>query len=286
MPLYNPKDLLKVIPKKGGFAVGAFNVHNMEYVQAVVRAAELEDAPVILMIGELIIPFAGLDMLAAICKHAARNSCVPVAITLDHGRKEENISRCIELGISVMFDGSHYTFDDNVKLTKDVVERCHKAGLSVEGELGSIGGSEDGKEARPEMMTNPDAAAEFVNMTNVDMLAISIGNCHGLYKKPPRLDVERLKAIREKVDVPIVLHGGSDLPVDMSLEVIREGIVKFNVGTDLKYTFSRTLKEVLNMEPMPFQPPHVLDPAREAVCEVARQKIRLFGSSGKASLYK
>lgn len=129
-------------------------------------------------------------MLFAIFKHAAENSSVPVAITLDHGKKEENIKRCIELGISVMFDGSHYPFDENVRLAKDVAKRAHKAGLSVEGELGSIGGSEDGEEARIEMMTNPDAAAEFVKITNVDILAISIGNCHGLQKKPPKLDVE------------------------------------------------------------------------------------------------
>lgn len=285
MPFYNPKELLSVVPKTGGFAVGAFNVHNMEYTQAVVKAAELENAPVILMIGEPMIPFAGLDMLAAICRHAAENSKVPVAVTLDHGKKEENIKRCIELGVSVMFDGSHYPFDKNIKLTKEVVERAHKVGLSVEGELGSIGGSEDGEEARPEMMTDPDAAKEFVELTGIDVLAVSIGNCHGLYRKLPKLDVERLRLIRKKVDIPIVLHGGSDLPVDMSLEVIKQGIVKFNVGTDLKYAFSRKLRETLNGEPMPFQPPHVLEPAREAVCEVARQKIRLFGSSGKAALY-
>lgn len=149
-----------------------------------------------------------------------------------------------------------------------------------------MGGSEDGEEASPEMMTDPDAAAEFVKLTGVDMLAISIGNCHGLYKKPPKLDVERLKIIMEKVDIPIVLHGDLDLPIDMSLEVIKEGIVKFNVGTDLKYAFSRKLKELLNIEPMPFQPPQVLGPAREALCEVARQKIKLFGSNGKASVYR
>lgn len=285
MPFYNVSDLFKVMSKKGDFAIGAFNVHNMEYTQAVIKAAELENAPVILMIGEPIIPFAGLDMLTAICRHAAENSKVPVAITLDHGKQQENISRCIDLGISVMFDGSHYSFEENVRLTRDVVERAHKAGVSVEGELGSIGGVEDAGEAGPEMMTDPDLAEQFVKLTNVDILAISIGNCHGFYKKPPKLDVERLKAIRRKVDVPLVLHGGSDIPEEMSLGVIKEGIVKFNIGTDLKYAFSKTLKQVLNTDPMPFQPPLVLSPAREAVCEIVREKIKLFGSSDKASLY-
>ena len=232
------------------------------------------------------IPFADLDMLAAICLHAANNTHIPVAIALDHGKKPELINRCLELGISIMYDGSHFPFQENVRTTKAVCEKAHQLGLSVEGELGSIGGSEDGEAARLAMMTDPATAEEFVHLTGVDILAISIGNYHGLYKAPPKIDLGRLKAIREKVDIPIVMHGGSDLPDEITQAVIREGMSKFNIGTDLKYAFSKKLKIVLAQEPIPFQPPDVLGPAREAVCEVTRQKIKSFGSSGKASLYK
>jgi ketose-bisphosphate aldolase len=285
MTLYNTQELLSVANQKGGFAVGAFNVHNMEYTQGVIKAAEMENAPVILMIGEAMIPYCGLDMIAAICQQAAQSTRVPVAIALDHGKKMENINSCLELGISVMFDGSHYPFEENIRLTAEVCQKAHQLGLPVEGELGNIGGSEEGEDVTPEMMTNPDAAEDYVNRTGVDILAIAIGNIHGLYKKPPHLDIERLKAIRRKVSIPVVLHGGSDLPIEMSCEVIKEGISKFNIGTDLKYAFSRRLKEALNAEPMPFQPPHVMGPARDAVCEVARKKIQIFGSTGTASLY-
>lgn len=282
--LFTTKKLLETIPE--GSAVGAFNVHNMEYTQAVVSAAEAEDAPVILMIGEPMIPFAGLDMLASICLHAAHTSRVPVAIALDHGKQKANIDRSIELGICVMVDGSHLSFEDNIAFTRDVVMRAHEKGLSVEGELGSLAGSEDGEEEARQKMTDPAAAAEFADKTGVDILAISIGNVHGLYHGSYHLDIERLIDIRKHVSVPLVMHGGSDLPPTLSAQAIGEGVRKFNIGTDLKYAFSKTLKEVLDQTPMPFQPPHVLGPARDAVTTVAREKIRLFNSSGMAKLFR
>lgn len=286
MTLLTTREILSIPHRQGGFAVGAFNVHNMEYTQGVIEAAEMEDAPVILMIGQAMIPFAGLDMLAAICLHAANASRVPVAVALDHGKNPADIDRCMQLGISIMFDGSHYDFEENVHRTREVCKKAHALGLSVEGELGAIGGSEDGEEAVKAMMTDPDQAAEFVERTGIDILAVSIGNVHGLYKGEPKINMERLIAIRKNVDIPIVMHGGSDLPVEISRAVIREGMSKFNIGTDLKYAFSRTLKEALSAEPLPFQPPDILAPAREAVCEVARQKMLDFNSSGKASLYQ
>lgn len=284
--LYTTKQLINAIPKDAQCAIGAFTVHNMEYTQAVVRAAEEEDSPVILLIGEPMIPYAGLDMLTAICMQAALGTHIPVAISLDHGKAKENIDRSIELGICLMVDGSHLSFEDNIAYTRDAVERAHAKGLSVEGELGSLAGSEDGEEAARERMTDPQAAAGFVEKTGVDILAISIGNIHGLYQGECHIDIERLIAIRKKVNVPLVMHGGSDLPQAVSMRAIGEGIRKFNIGTDLKYAFSSTLKETLNQTPMPFQPPHVLAPARDAVTEVAREKIRLFGSSGMAKLYR
>lgn len=278
------RELLDKIPEK--CAVGAFNVHNMEYTQAVVRAAEAENAPVILMIGEPMIPYAGLDMLAAICKEAADAARVPVAIALDHGKIKDNIDRCIQLGICVMVDGSHLTFEENVALTRDVVERAHARGLSVEGEIGSIGGSEDGEAQREKMMTDPVAAAEFAEKSGVDILAVSIGNVHGLYHGECHIDINRLKQIEKRVHVPLVMHGGSDLEEGISKEAIQNGIRKFNIGTDLKYAFSTALMATLSQTPMPFQPLAVFGPARDAVELIAREKIRLFGTSGMAGRFR
>lgn len=284
MTLLTTKEILTIADQQR-FAVGAFNVHNMEYTQGVISAAELENAPVILMIGEPMIPFAGLDMLGTICLRAAHSATVPVAIALDHGTKQENIDGCLNLGLSIMYDGSHYPFDENVRRTKDVVAQAHAVGQSVEGELGSIAGSEDGEEERLAMKTDPELAAEFVQRTGVDILAISIGNVHGLYKGDPDIDVDLLKVIRQKVAVPLVMHGGSDLPLAVAEAVVNEGMSKFNIGTDIKYAFAETLRTILSDGPDLFQPPHVLAPARDAVCAVSREKIQMFGSSGKASLY-
>ena len=285
MTLLTTREILAIPNEQGGFAVGAFNVHNMEYTQGVIAAAEQENAPVILMIGQAMIPFAGLDMLAAICLEAANKTAQPVAVALDHGTNHADIMRCLELGISIMYDGSHYPFEENIARTRQYCELAHARGLSVEGELGSFAGSEDGEAEREELLTDPEKAAEFVERTGVDILAASIGNYHGLHKFPPKIDVDRLRAIRARTTLALAMHGGSDLPEGIAEAVIQEGMSKFNIGTDLKYAFSRALKEVLSADPLPFQPPHVLAPARDRVCEVAREKMRSFNSSGKADLY-
>ena len=271
MPLVTPDSLYKMIPKNKRCAIGAFN---MEYTQAVVKAAESENTPVILMLGEPVLKFAGLDMLADIALHAVRNSRIPMAVTLDHGKKMENIERCIELGISVMVDGSHMSYDENIRFTREIVKIAHSSGLSVEAELGSLAGIEDVNEETTEHLTDPLAAKGFVEATGIDALAIAIGNCHGKYEKPPVLDFERLDRIYELVSVPLVLHGGSDLPPDMVSTSINKGIKKFNVGTDLKTAFCESLKRTLNKNPMPFQPQDTLGPAREDVFEVVVQKIK------------
>jgi len=282
MSLYSVSELYKGLPR-GKYALAAFNVHNMEYTQAVIKAAEKMNAPVILMIGEPMIPFAGLKMLSTICKLAAHNTRIPVAITLDHGTKMDIIDESIKLGLSVMFDGSLLPFEKNIKIAREVVKKAHEFGVSVEGELGSIAGVEDEKEIKTSAMTNPKMAKIFIKETNVDILAVSIGNRHGLYRAKPKLDLQRLDRINKLVSVPLVLHGGSDLPEDQTRKAIELGIKKYNIGTDLKNAFAVTLKRVINQEPMPFQPPDILGAAREAVFEVACKKIRLMGSSGLAS---
>jgi tagatose 1,6-diphosphate aldolase GatY/KbaY len=285
MALISTKEILAVAEKEKGFAIGAFNVHNMEYTQAVVKAAEELKAPVILMLGEPMIPYMGLDMMVAITKEAASKAKVPVAIALDHGKDMNNVNRSIELGISIMYDGSHYGFEENVQKTRSVVEYAHSLGISVEAELGSLAGSEDSEAEGTEFMTDPHKAKEFVQATNIDILAISIGNQHGLYKGEQKIDIDRLTQIRKMVDVPIVMHGGSDLREDLAKAVIREGITKFNIGTDLKYAFTQTLRNHLIENPDIFQPPHVLSAAREAVYEETKKKLELFNSINKAALY-
>jgi len=257
-------------------SVAAFNVHNMEYTQAVISAAEEENAPVILMLGEPILAYTDLDMLANIALFAADKAHVDVAVALDHGKKMEYINRCIDLGICVMADFSALPYEENVRATADVVRRAHEKGLSVEGELGSLAGVEDVDEQAEQNFTDPEKATDYVRRTGVDIFAVSIGNCHGKYLRPPKLDLERLAKIRSMVDVPIVMHGGSDIEEKMCRDAIDAGIKKFNIGTDLKYAMSTSLKEVLNREPMPFQPQHTLWVARSAVAEVAKQKIRIM----------
>lgn len=285
MALFSTKELIDGIPAHERFAVPAFNVHDMEYTKGVIKAAEEMNSPVILMLGEPVLPFAGLDTLANIALFAAKESTVPVAVALDHGKKKDNILRCIELGICIMVDGSHLPFEENIAFTKNTAEMAHMAGLSVEGELGSLAGSEDGEEELSMKMTDPFKAAEYVEKTGIDILAVSIGNSHGLYKGIPKIDVDRLIEIRQRVNVPLVLHGGSDLPDEVSTRLIQEGITKFNIGTDLKIAFCKALKDVLQREPMPFQPQETMQYAIDAVCAVAKQKISLLGSTGKADLY-
>lgn len=284
MPYVTVKQLYDLLPSGCPMAIGAFNVHNMEYTQAVVRAAETTGMPVILMLGEPMLAFADLDMLSTIATTAAERSSVPIAVALDHGKNWQNIQRCIELGLCVMVDGSALPYEENVRLTRAAVQLARRYGVSVEGELGSLAGIEDVEDEASEFLTDPPAAARFVEETGVDGLAVAIGNCHGKYLRPPVLDMERLRRIRDLVEVPIVLHGGSDLPLEMSRQAIENGIRKFNVGTDLKYAFCEEFRRVLEQDPMPFQPPQTLGAARDAVYRTACEKIRLFQNGHSLSL--
>ena len=279
MPLKTVPELYELLPE-GAHAIGGFNVNNMEYVQAVVRTAEEERAPVILMLGEPMLPFIGLEMMTAICRFAAESTQVPMAVSLDHGRTPATIDRFIELGLSIMVDGSKLSFEENIAFTRRYVQKAHERGLPVEGELGTIGGSEDGEAVSSDAMTDPEAAARFVEQTGVDALAVAIGNKHGLYRGTPDLDLRRLARINSAVPVPLVLHGGSDLPPDQVTEAMKLGIKKVNIGTDLKIAYAGALKENLSRDPMPFQPPDVMSAPLEAMCRVTREKIRLFGSGG------
>jgi fructose-bisphosphate aldolase class II len=304
--LVTNKELL-LAAKRGAYAVGAFNIQNLESLLAVVEAAVEEKSPVIVAVTPSALKYGGLKYLTSLVKVAAENAPVPMSLHLDHGEDVETVRKCLEAGFtSVMIDGSHLPFEENVALTRRVVEMAHPMGVSVEGELGRLTGVEEKTvEEREAVLTDPDEAEEFVKRTGVDALAVSIGTSHGAYKfkGEPKLDFERLRLIREKVDVPLVLHGASSvpqwiiekatkygaeltgakgIPEDHIKRAISLGITKINIDTDLRLAFTATVREVLANQPKEFDPRKILGPAKEAMKEVVKAKMRLFGSSGKA----
>jgi len=270
----------------GGWAVGAFNCNNMEIVQAIIRAAEAENAPVIIQASQGAIKYAGLEYIAALARQAVAGTAVPVALHLDHGTSFEQVVRCIRAGFSsVMIDGSHLPLEENIALTRRVVEVAHAVGVSVEAELGRIGGTEDdiSVSEREALLTDPEEAREFVAATGVDALAVAVGTAHGRYKGVPRLDFERLSRIKALVDVPLVLHGSSGVPAEAVREAVRRGVRKINIDTDIRQAFTDAARRVLEADPDEIDPRRVLGPAREAATAVIREKIRLFGSAGRAA---
>ena len=283
MPLVPAARLLQHA-QQNSYAVPGFNFHNMVDLQAIISAAEAEEAPVILMATEDTIRFVGFDYIQGLAAAAAKGSTIPFALHLDHGRDLDNLVKGIRHGFtSVMFDGSRLPFDENIRLTSWVSDVAHRAGVSVEAELGQIPGHEDNvsvseKEAG---MTDPALVAEFVEKTKVDALAVAIGTAHGLYKAEPKLDFDRLEAIRKETTVPLVLHGGTGVPDAAVKKAISLGICKMNVGTDLRLAYMTSIRTTLEEQEVR-DPRVLLRIAREAVIEVARGKIRLCGASHQA----
>lgn len=284
MALVTVKTLLDAA-EKGGYGVGAFNCNNMEIVQAIVEAAEKEKSPVIIQASQGAIKYAGLDYVVALCNAAAKNASIPIALHLDHGTDMEQVIQCITGGFtSVMYDGSAKPFEENVAMTKKVVEIARAARVSTEAELGKLGGIEDhiNVSERDAMMTDPEEAKLFVEQTGVDSLAVAIGTAHGPYKLPPKLDFARLEKIRGLVSVPIVLHGSSGVPADDLRTAISLGVRKINIDTNIREAFCNTLRDEIAKQPGEIDPRKLLKPARQAMVEVIREKIQIFGSNGKA----
>lgn len=284
MPLVSGKEILQAA-RKGGYAVGAFNVNNMEIIQAIVEAAEEEKSPVMLQASQGAIKYAGLEYIVALVKVAAEKASVPVALNLDHGTSFEQAMKCIRGGFTaVMLDGSHYPFDENVAIVKRVVDVAHSVGISVEGELGRIGGTEDdiSVSAEDAYMTSPEEAKRFAESTEVDALAVAIGTAHGLYHGVPKLDFDRLQQIRDVVDCAIVLHGASGVPDKAIKKAISIGVQKINIDTEIRQAFTKGVKKVIAEQPNEFDPRKLLGPSKEAMKEVVKAKMRLFGSSQKA----
>lgn len=286
MPLLTVKEILK--PVSPGWSVGAFNVHNLEDVQAVVNGASELQSPVIIMVSESALNYAGAEFIANIVKTAAKKVKIPVALQLDHGKSLDVAKLAIDVGFSaVMIDGSHLPYDENVALTRQVVEYAHKYGCSVEGELGRIGGKEDDLAVRDDdaRFTNPLQVERFITETEIDILAPAVGTAHGLYKGEARIDFPRLAEIRQKSEIPLALHGGSDLSDEIITEIMRSGVEKINVGTDLKIAITSGIKEHLLINPSEMEPRKVFGAGREWGQRLVKEKIQFFGSSGKAHLY-
>ena len=294
-----------------GFAIGAFNINNMEIIQAIMDAAAEEHAPVIMQASSSAIKYARINYLMKMVKAAEEEHPeIPFAIHLDHGPDFETCKMCIDAGFtSVMFDGSKYDFEENIRLTKEVVDYAHEHGVVVEAELGKLAGIEDDVNVSESdaMFTDPEQAEEFVRRTGCDSLAIAIGTSHGAYKfkGEAKLRFDILKKIKEKIpNTPIVLHGastvipelvaqcneyGADIPGakgvpdEMLHEASISGVSKINVDTDLRLAMTAAIRKVFVEEPSAFDPRKYLTPARDLIKETVQHKIRdVFGSSNKA----
>ena len=267
--------------EKGNYCIPAFNVYNIETVMGVIKAAEEAKAPVILQIYPRLINEEVGYYLAPVIVAAARKASVPVCFHLDHGPSEWEAMRALRWGATgIMIDGSVHSFEKNVEMTRHMVELCAADNVGVEGEIGHIGSVND--EAMDDF-TDPAQAAEFVKATGVTCLAVLIGNAHGHYKKTPKLDIERVKAIREATGgIPLVLHGGSGIPDDQVKAAIAAGIRKMNIGTDVCCTFADGTLESLNDPKRSLAVDLFMKHPIECVKKLALEKIKLVGAEGKA----
>jgi len=308
MPLVGPKEMF-ANAYKGKYAIGAFNVNNMEIIQGIMLAASEEKSPVILQVSAGARKYAGQRYIMKLVEAALEDDpSVPVCVHLDHGPSFEMCRDCIDGGFtSVMIDGSHLPYEENVALTRKVVEYAHPKNVWVEAELGKLAGVEEHVSSAEHVYTDPDQAVDFVNRTGCDSLAIAIGTSHGAYKfkGDAKLDFERLEVISNKLpNYPLVLHGASSVPQefvelcnkyggqvggakgvpeDMLRKAASMGVCKINVDTDIRLALTASIRQFMTEHPEQFDPRSYLTPAREAVKKMVQRKIRdVMGSSGKA----
>ena len=285
------QDIIKKA-QKGDYAIGAFNIFNLETTLGVVRAANKLHAPVIVQVSETTIEYAGLKAITQIVETVAKDPAIkiPVALHLDHGKSFRSVAECINVGFSsIHIDASELPFQENVLLTKQAADYAHKHGVWAQGELGILRVVED-KAQTPEDMapffTDPDEAADFVDKTGVDTLAVSIGNMHGIKKfrdvGVPDLDLLRLKKIHNNLSgTPIVLHGASGLKANQIKPAIELGVRVINIDTELRLAFTNAIREILNKDSLIYDPRQVLSPAIDAVQEIVEEKVKMFGSADR-----
>jgi fructose-bisphosphate aldolase, class II len=285
MPLVSMKEML-IKAKNEGYAVGQFNLNNLEFTQAILQAAEAEKSPVILGVSEGAGRYMGgfktvVKMVEGLMEDY--NITVPVAIHLDHGSSFDNCKKAIDAGFtSVMIDASHHPFEENVETTKKVVEYAHSKGVSVEAELGTVGGQEDDVVAEGVIYADPAECKELVERTGIDCLAPALGSVHGPYKGEPNLGFKEMEEIGQATGLPLVLHGGTGIPTKDITRAISLGTAKINVNTENQIASAKAVRETLAANPEAYDPRKYLTPAREAIKETVIGKIREFGSSNKA----
>lgn len=282
MPLTTSKEML-LKAQAGHYAVGAFNAENMEMVQAIIETAEELKAPVMIQTTPSTVKYASLDLYLANVEAMAKKATVPVCMHLDHGDSFDLAMQALRAGYtSIMIDGSHSVFEENIAVTKAVVDACAPSDIPVEAELGKVGGKEDDLDGGSGGYTDPLEAKEFVERTGVGSLAVAIGTAHGVYKGEPKLDMNRLSEIRELVDIPLVLHGASGLSEDAVKESIKRGICKVNFATELRIAFMDGVKQVIADNPSVFDPKKAGKVGRENVKAVVASRIKMCGSDNKA----
>jgi len=284
MPLVTSEKML-LAAREGHWAVGAFNAENMEMIQAIILAAETMKAPVIIQTTPGTIKYGSLEVFFAVVSALAKNSPIPIALHLDHGDSFALASKALRAGYtSIMIDGSHYPFEENIAFTEAVVKFCAPNQIPVEGELGKVGGKEDDTKSDETGYTDPDEAAFFVEKTGVSSLAIGVGTAHGVYAKTPVLNVELISVIKKRIQVPLVLHGASGLSDDVVRDCIDRGICKVNFATELRIAYTNAVRNCLGGDPKIIDPKKFGTPAREAVKNAVTERIKVCGCGGKAAL--
>ncbi len=282
MPLVTSEKMLSDA-QRGGYAVGAFNVENMEMVKAVIAAAEELKAPVMLQTTPSTVKYGTLETYYAIVAAEAKKASIPVCLHLDHGSSFDLALQAIRAGYtSVMIDGSHKDFEQNIAITRKVADAARACGIPVEAELGKVGGKEDDLEGEADTNTDPLEAKEFVERTGVTSLAIAIGTAHGFYAGMPVLDKVRVTEIRKVVSVPLVLHGASGLSDEDVRECVGRGMCKVNFATELRAAYTDAGKRLLAEKPETFDPKKLGMVGLEAVKELVKGRIKVCGCAGKA----
>jgi tagatose 1,6-diphosphate aldolase GatY/KbaY len=281
MNLSNTKEMI-LDAQKNGYAVPAFNIHNLETIQTVLETCEKLKSPVILAATPSTVDYANKEYLIAIAQKSMEKVTIPFTFHLDHFENVKSIKTIISEGCrSVMIDASKHPFEENIAIVKDIVDFAHACGATVEAELGKLGGQEDDLtvDEKDAFFTDPNEAVEFVKRTGIDTLAVAIGTAHGLYKKEPKLDFERLAKIRKVIDIPLVLHGASGVPFEAVQKAIDLGICKVNIATELKIPFSSAIKEYFIAHPDASDPRKYLIPAKEAMAKVIEEKVKMCKSA-------
>lgn len=277
------KELLNEAKNK--YAIGQFNINNYQWAQAILKAAEEEKSPVIVASSDRIVDYlGGFRLIATTIKTMMEemNITVPVVLHLDHGLSVERCKEAIDAGYSsVMFDGSKFSIEENIRMTSEVVAYAESKGVSVEAEVGSVGGTEDGVTGGV-VYADPNECERLVKEAKVDALAAALGSVHGPYKGEPKLGFVEMEEISQRTDVPLVLHGGSGIPEHQIKKCIELGHAKINVNTECAIAWAETVREILTNNKELYNPQAILIPAMDAIIDVVKEKMQLFGSSHKA----